>query len=137
MNHVYFKQPYQKSADTMVESAVREKGQLLICLEENLYHAKGGGQPDDRGEIELCGKRVPVEGLVKRKGSTYVVVRDDPAFDDVGFGEPVRCLVDWPRRYLLMRNHTAAHIAMGEGKCRLIFANSRVPNLPKWTDQLK
>ncbi len=100
-----------------------------VVLERTVFYPRGGGQPADRGSIVL-GPRSgqPVSGAVPpAPGSVFRVVdvfKKDGAIvhaldaepkDETGnwklrAGDHVRCVIDWERRYKLMRMHTAAHV---------------------------
>ena len=80
-----------------------------VVLDRTAFYAGGGGQPCDTGWIKVGEARWRV-GKVGRKDGRVVHVLDrepPPA------GTPVMGLVDWERRYELMRTHTAMHILCG------------------------
>ena len=80
-----------------------------VVLDRTAFYAGGGGQPCDTGWIKVGEERWRV-GKVGRKDGRVVHVLDrepPPA------GTPVMGLLDWERRYELMRTHTAMHILCG------------------------
>ncbi len=98
---------YEREAQAIV-TEVRPDG---IVLDRTVFYVRGGGQPGDTGAIEWSGGRLGVADTV-RSGGTLVHVVDDPAAAP-SRGTAVRCTLDWNRRYLLMRTHTALHVLSG------------------------
>ncbi|MCW3975506.1 MAG: alanyl-tRNA editing protein AlaXM [Candidatus Bathyarchaeota archaeon] len=76
-----------------------------IVLDQTVFYPKGGGQPHDTGKIIHENNVFNTIYVGKFKGSISHEV------DKVGLnkGDKVHCILDWKRRYKLMRNHTAAH----------------------------
>ncbi len=82
-----------------------------VVLSETVFYPGGGGQPADRGELQgPDGQRYPVTGL-RREGGQIVHLLDSAARPAAG--GTVQGKIDWERRYLLMRTHTAMHILCG------------------------
>jgi len=88
--------------------AVHERG---IELDRTLFYPQGGGQAGDTGVLGRAnGEQVGV--VDTRKGDAHddvlhLVRADAPRLD---VGETVTLAIDWPRRYALMRLHTALHV---------------------------
>jgi misacylated tRNA(Ala) deacylase len=78
-----------------------------IVLDRTVFYARGGGQPGDTGAIEWGSGSVGVVDTVRRDGRVIHVTGDG---DRPRPGDPVMCRLDWDRRYLLMRTHTALHV---------------------------
>jgi misacylated tRNA(Ala) deacylase len=80
-----------------------------IVVDRTVFYARGGGQPGDTGRLRWERGSVSVTDTVKR-GADVVHVAD-------GAGPPVGTVVtaeiDWARRHLLMRTHTALHALSG------------------------
>ena len=88
--------------------AVSERG---IELDRTLFYPQGGGQAGDSGKL----LRAPGEALTiidTRKGETPDRVLHVPAPGSPlpQPGETVTLEIEWPRRYRLMRLHTALHL---------------------------
>jgi len=80
-----------------------------VVLDRTAFYTGGGGQPSDSGTLTDGDREYRVTG-VKRSGGNLVhqIAGDLPAG-----GATVNGLIDWDRRYLLMRTHTALHILCG------------------------
>jgi misacylated tRNA(Ala) deacylase len=98
-----------------------------VALDRSAFYPGGGGQPGDLGTLAFEGVTVPVT-LVKKEGDVvwhYLTPQppllagegevSSPPLAGEGLGERsvVRCALDWPRRYALMRTHSAMHILCG------------------------
>ena len=92
---------YQRSVDTMVER-VDEDG---IVLSQTVFYPRGGGQPGDTGWIRWPNGQVEITDTVRRQGRLLHVFQGDPPPE----GDEVTAEIDWERRHLLMRTHTALH----------------------------
>lgn len=78
-----------------------------VLLDRTAFYPGGGGQPNDVGALVAEGKTYTVAKVVK--GNVHIVEGDQlPAV-----GAEVRGILDWERRYKLMRTHTAMHILCG------------------------
>src|SRR5207302_581692 len=77
-----------------------------ICLADTVFHPLGGGQPADAGELVVDGApEAVVDVRQDDKGDIWHVVVDSAA----SVGDAAVGVLDWDRRYRLMRTHTAAH----------------------------
>ncbi|HEV2228991.1 MAG TPA: alanyl-tRNA editing protein [Steroidobacteraceae bacterium] len=98
---------YLKTAAARVLSV----GARGIELDRTVFYPLGGGQAGDTGAlVRESGERVPVADT--RKGDTpdsvLHVAAAGAALPEPG--EAVSLEIDWPRRYRLMRLHTALHL---------------------------
>lgn len=81
--------------------------QRAVYLNRTAFYPGGGGQPHDTGVL-IAGDQTFIVAAVGR-GNAHLI--DDEALPQVG--AEVRGVVDWARRYQLMRTHTAMHILCG------------------------
>jgi len=100
---VCLRDAYLKELETVVKE-VREG--CFILLEKTVFYAQGGGQPFDVGSIFRGSEEFKVVSVRKGEGGAMHQV-ERPGLNP---GDPVRCVVDWKRRYRLMRMHTASHL---------------------------
>tara|TARA_Y100000310_G_scaffold12473_1_gene12834 strand:- start:85 stop:780 length:696 start_codon:yes stop_codon:yes gene_type:complete len=98
MKILYLLDCYKKEFETTVKS-VNEK---FVVLEETAFYPNSGGQPNDTGKIN----DYDVVYVGKFKGEISHEVNKE----GLKPGDKVKCVIDWDRRYKLMRYHTAAHI---------------------------
>ena len=80
-----------------------------VVLDRTSFYAGGGGQPSDTGLLLDQDRQYQVTGLARSGGK--VVHRIQGQLPQVGAN--VTGLIDWSRRYSLMRTHTALHILCG------------------------
>lgn len=82
---------------------------IFVELSATVFYPTGGGQPSDRGNLTCQESSYSVIEVVKRDGRIlHQVDRDGLCIND-----SVVCQIDWPRRYRLMRMHTASHLLLG------------------------
>lgn len=108
MEALYLDDSYMKECDGKVESV---KDGRYVVLNRTIFYPKGGGQPDDRGEIirKNDGQKFKVISIKKFEGGIIHEVDKDGLKE----GDGIVCILDWERRYKLMRMHTAAHVLAG------------------------
>lgn len=82
-----------------------------VALDATAFYPGGGGQPNDRGELVVSGETLPVKKVKKAAGEVWHFLPTDITLPAVG--ADVHGIVDWERRYQLMRTHTAMHILCG------------------------
>jgi len=102
---LFHRDSYLKEFEATVTEVV-DQGVVLDCT---AFYTGGGGQPSDAGVLLLEGQQYPV-AAVGRSGGKVVHQIDGPL---PPVGARVIGRIDWDRRYLLMRTHTALHILCG------------------------
>ncbi|HYM35900.1 MAG TPA: alanyl-tRNA editing protein [Steroidobacteraceae bacterium] len=96
---------YLKNATARVIAAQADG----IELDRTIFYPTGGGQPGDTGVlIRANGERVAITNT--RKGETPNSVLHLCNGANLEKDETVTLEIDWPRRYALMRLHTALHV---------------------------
>ncbi len=100
---LYLEDSYLKECDAAVVSV---KDGKYVVLDQTIFYPKGGGQPWDTGSIMEGDEIYNVVYVGKFSGEISHEV------DRVGLSEGgrVHCILNWERRYKLMRSHTAAHV---------------------------
>ena len=94
---------YLKEFDARVASVSAEES--AVVLDRTAFYPGGGGQPADTGS--LAGIRL--KGLKRAGGEVLHLVAG--TMPEVG--QTVHGIIDWERRYQLMRTHTAMHVLCG------------------------
>jgi misacylated tRNA(Ala) deacylase len=96
---------YLKQADATV-TALEERG---LRLDRSIFYPTGGGQPGDTGILRWDGGEARVVDAVKADGGDVLhVLAPDSARPQVG--TKIQAALDWDRRLLHMRMHTALHV---------------------------
>jgi misacylated tRNA(Ala) deacylase len=103
---------YTRSATARVVSVDRSGEAPLVVLDRTVFYPGGGGQPSDQGTLTRTsdGRRWPVRSARKAGGD---VVHELEPGDAPAVGDEVTADIDWDRRHLLMRTHTALHALCG------------------------
>lgn len=100
----------QESYRDRAEGSVVESVDGFVVLDRTVFYARGGGQPGDTGIIRWDGGEVEVVDTVRRDGRLIHLVESENLPDP---GTPVEGIIDWDRRYTIMRTHTALHALSG------------------------
>lgn len=80
-----------------------------VVLDRTVFYARSGGQPGDTGELRWQGGAVRVGDTVKGEAGIRHVIEGAPP----PVGTAVTAEIDWDRRHVLMRTHTALHALSG------------------------
>lgn len=99
---------YRESFDAVVTEADAEA--MRVTLDRTAFYPTGGGQPHDLGTLDVAGTLVPVTQVRRDAGQVWHWL-DTEALPQPG--TPVSGQLDWERRHLLMRTHSALHILCG------------------------
>ena len=102
---LYAEDAYLSSCEATVVD-VRDEG---VILDRTVFYPRGGGQPGDTGVLRWDGGLARVVDTVKLGGDIVHQLEGDRPL--VGHG--VTAEIDWGRRHLLMRTHTALHSLSG------------------------
>ncbi|MGE5088873.1 MAG: alanyl-tRNA editing protein [Candidatus Levyibacteriota bacterium] len=98
---------YLKTATARVV-AVGERG---IELDRTIFYPQGGGQMGDAGVLlRADGARIAIADTRKGDAPDSVLHVVVPGSALPAVGETLALELDWPRRYALMRLHTALHV---------------------------
>jgi misacylated tRNA(Ala) deacylase len=88
-----------------------------VLLESTVFYPGGGGQPADAGTISRSADGATWRVRSARKVDGEIVhdlePGDAPSPVAPAEGDLVAAEIDWPRRHLLMRTHTALHVLCG------------------------
>ena len=102
---LYHTESYLKKFEASVINVV-DTG---VVLDRTAFYTGGGGQPSDSGTLATSDREYQVSGVQRADGNlVHQISGDLPTL-----GSKVSGVIDWERRYLLMRTHTALHILCG------------------------
>ncbi len=127
-----YRDDFYLSTSEAVVTAVHDDGG--IELDQTCFYATSGGQPGDTGFLERAdGSKIEL-GQTKHGAAKDIIIHVPLEGQPVpAVGEKLVLHVDWPRRYKLMRMHTACHLlsvvcsfpitgaAVGEDESRVDF----------------
>jgi misacylated tRNA(Ala) deacylase len=86
-----------------------EAGGEGVVLDRTVFYARSGGQPGDTGWLMWGGGKARVIDTVKSGGTLeHLIEGVRPPI-----GTHVTAEIDWDRRHILMRTHTALHALSG------------------------
>jgi len=103
MDALYLNDCYLKEFEATVEDVADDR---FVILDKTAFYPNAGGQPNDLGVLVRGGSEYPV---------VYVQKTDDRISHEIAdpgliAGDKVTGRIDWDRRYLFMRSHTACHV---------------------------
>jgi misacylated tRNA(Ala) deacylase len=105
MPDLYAEDAYLREFDAEVVSRRDD----AVALSATAFFPGGGGQPPDAGTLTFDGAAAQVVGLRREDGAIWHELdREAPPP-----GTAVHGALDWDRRHLLMRTHTALHLLNG------------------------
>jgi misacylated tRNA(Ala) deacylase len=104
---LYARDAYLTTCDATVKS-VRDDG---VVLDRTVFYARGGGQPGDTGVLRWDGEEARVVDTVKAGADVVHVLAEDVEAPPIGTA--VAAEIDWERRHVMMRTHTALHALSG------------------------
>jgi misacylated tRNA(Ala) deacylase len=103
---LYLKDCYMKEFDARVEDVLKEG----VVLNRTAFYPEGGGQPSDEGRLTDADGNEYVVYAVKRIHGKVVHELGEHGLIR---GMSVHGVLNWERRYRLMRMHTASHVLSG------------------------
>jgi len=102
---VFLEDSYKKEHQAEVIDIKENK----IILDETIFYPSGGGQPHDTGMIKQGNEKFKVNKVQRENGQIVHYVDNTEKLKQ----GPVEILIDWDRRYKLMRYHTLLHVLAG------------------------
>lgn len=106
---LYHTDAYVQEFDAMVTNVLPEE--RAVVLDQTAFYPGGSGQPCDFGSLNIHGT-VYIVDKVKKQGDDILHFLGGtsplPATGSAAHG-----VLDWARRYKLMRTHTALHVLCG------------------------
>ncbi|HUI90245.1 MAG TPA: alanyl-tRNA editing protein [Anaerolineales bacterium] len=100
---LYQTDSYLREFDALVTAV--DPGEKAVALDRTAFYPGGGGQPNDVGTL---GKLNVLKVRKAGEDVLHIVDGDLPTL-----GESVHGMINWDRRYQLMRTHTAMHVLCG------------------------
>jgi len=112
---ICYRDAYVREIGGLVTSSERaDEGYGLVVLDRTVFYPGGGGQPSDRGSLTAPDGTSWEVRAARRLGPDIVhEVIEQPGVGLPAAGSTLTAVIDWPRRHLLMRTHTALHALCG------------------------
>ena len=140
-SEIFRDDPYKNEC----EAKILDFGDNWIILDQTVFYAEGGGQLGDTGLIKVGQQEIQIENTIKENDLIKHIFNSKFDFEIV---DNVTCIIDWDRRYKLMKMHTSLHLlcslvnakvtggSVGDGKGRLDFNLDFKPNKEELKDNL-
>jgi alanyl-tRNA synthetase len=107
---LYYADAYMKEFDAKVLKVINSQ---YVVLERTYFYPEGGGQPADHGFLTFGKAKAEVVD-VRKVGRVIVhTVKGSLAPKE---GAVVKGMLDWDKRYALMKAHTATHLVNGAAR---------------------
>src|SRR3990172_5736708 len=106
---LYYTDAYLKEFDAKVLKTTKDG---FVVLDRTCFYPEGGGQPADHGFLVFSGLTAEVVDVRKvGKVIAHKIVGSLPTKGDV-----IKGMLDWDRRYALMKAHTSTHLVNGAAR---------------------
>ena len=106
---LFLNDAYVSEFDAVVTGVTDDGG---VVLDRTAFYIGGGGQPCDVGTLTDPASSVEYK-VTKAARAGGAIVHTIDGEDRPDAGAALQGAIDWERRYLLMRTHTALHILCG------------------------
>jgi len=107
---LYYEDQYVREFEAKVLKVIDDE---YVVLDRTCFYPEGGGQPADNGYFAFNGNQVEVVD-VQTVGRVIVHRIKGEAVPKEG--STVKGVIDWDKRYSLMKNHTATHLINGAAR---------------------
>jgi alanyl-tRNA synthetase len=107
---LYYTDVYQKEFNATILKIIND---TFVVLDKTCLYPEGGGQPTDKGWIINEDKKFDVVDVQKIGKVIVHKLRDSATFKE---GSIVQGVLDWDRRYSLMKAHTVTHLINGAAR---------------------
>ena len=102
MHPLYLQNPEMKE----FEANVKKSDKKFIILDNTAFYPNSGGQPHDTGYFIKDDEKYKVIYTKKFNGN----ISHEVDKEGLKIGDKIKCKIDWQRRSILMRMHTASHV---------------------------
>ncbi|MBI2629226.1 alanyl-tRNA editing protein [Candidatus Pacearchaeota archaeon] len=104
---LYLKDSYVKEYNAKITEVIINNDKCFIVLDKTIFYPQGGGQIYDTGKIiDEKGEEYQVISVRKVDGKILHEINKPGLIQN----QKIKGIIDWERRYKLMRSHTATHI---------------------------
>lgn len=107
MSEIWLQNPYVDKTKAKIVSCERKNGKFKVLLDKTVFRYKGSGQDCDKGKLLKNNTIYRIIDVEKEEDKTVHIVKGKGSLN---VGDEIVCILDWNRRYALMKLHTAEHI---------------------------
>jgi len=107
---LYYQDQYRKEFEAKVLKVIDNK---YVVLDKTCFYPESGGQPADTGYLIFNKSKVEVADVQKVGKVIVHKIREETVPKE---GTIVKGVIDWDKRYSLMKNHTATHLINGAAR---------------------
>ncbi|MGA3059543.1 MAG: alanine--tRNA ligase [Candidatus Bathyarchaeia archaeon] len=107
---LYYADTYMREFDAKVLKIINDK---YVVLDRTCFYPEGGGQPADHGWLTVGTSKFDVIDTQKIGKVIVLKLSTSPTFKE---GSTVHGILDWDRRYALMKAHTVTHLINGAAR---------------------
>jgi len=108
---VFLDDSYIREIKARIAGISKFNDRWRVLLDRTIFHPTAGGQPNDTGFIVGANGKLVVEDVIEDESGN--ILHFGQLEGSLEVGEEVSCVINWDRRYRLMRMHTSAHILIG------------------------
>lgn len=107
---LYYTNSYQTEFAAHITAVTTHNGQPAVLLDQSVFYPTSGGQPHDTGWLRsgVLPDLQVIDVVVDEQGRVAHLLAEAPAPEAVG--QVVNGLIDWPRRYDHMQQHSGQHL---------------------------
>jgi misacylated tRNA(Ala) deacylase len=106
---LYLGDSYLKEIKAKVVDEKEIEGKKAVVLDRTIFYPTSGGQANDTGKLVVNGEEIEVYDVRKIDNEVFHFVRTN---EDL-ISKEVLCKIDWEKRYMHMRLHSALHLIDG------------------------
>ena len=107
---LYYADTYMREFDAKVLKIINDK---YVVLDRTCFYPEGGGQPADHGWLRVGASKFDVVDTQKIGKVIAHKLGTSPTFKE---GSAIHGVLDWERRYALMKAHTVTHLINGAAR---------------------
>ncbi len=104
---LYYTDPYRRTFEATIQRVEPREGRLIVVLDRTAFYPTSGGQPFDTG---VLGPWRVVDVADEDYGTISHVAERTGDAADAAPGDLVEGVIDWPRRFDHMQQHTGQHV---------------------------
>jgi misacylated tRNA(Ala) deacylase len=106
---LYLEDSYLKEIKAKVVDEKEIEGKKAVVLDRTIFYPTSGGQANDTGKLVVDGKEIEVYDVKKIDNEVFHFVKTN---ENLVSKEAI-CKIDWEKRYMHMRLHSALHLIDG------------------------